>query len=93
VCHGTSKSAINLSINPHLSTLWAGKILGFIKAKQSTKTLQRQNLLSLFPHLFLKIFPIEHIPFTASWRYVTRERKDLLADYFVNMIFPLKKIM
>jgi hypothetical protein len=47
----------------------------------------------LLPHLLFKIFAIEDIPFTASWRYVTRKRKDLLADYVVNMILLLKKVM
>jgi hypothetical protein len=72
----------------------AGKILGFVKAKQSTRESSRgRDLLSLSPHLFFKIFAVEHIPFTASWRYVTRKRKDLLADYFVDRIFSLKKVM
>jgi len=47
----------------------------------------------LFPDLFFKIFAVENIPFSAARRYVTRKRKNLLADYFVKMIFVLKKVM
>jgi hypothetical protein len=47
----------------------------------------------LFPDLFFKIFAVENIPLSASGRYVTRKRKDLLADYFVKMILVLKKVM
>jgi hypothetical protein len=47
----------------------------------------------LFPDLFFKIFAVENIPFSAARRYVTRKRKDLLADYFVKVIFVLKKVM
>jgi hypothetical protein len=72
----------------------AGKILGFVKANNRPGRGSRgRDLLSLFPHLFFKIFAVENIPFAASWRYVTRKRKDLLADYFVDRIFSLKKVM
>jgi hypothetical protein len=69
-----------------------GKILG-AKAKQVIREVPGWALLSLFPCLLFKIFAIKHIPFTASWRYVPRQRKNLLADYVVNMIFFLKEII
>jgi hypothetical protein len=56
------------SVNP-----LAGKILAG-KASIDPASSER-NLLSLFPRLLFKIFAIEHIPFTASWRYVTRRER------------------
>jgi hypothetical protein len=47
----------------------------------------------LFPDLLFKIFTVKNIPLSTARRYVTRKRKDLLADYFVKVIFVLKKVM
>jgi hypothetical protein len=66
-----------------------GKILGFMVRD----SFLRGNLLSLSPHLFFKILAIEDIPFTATWRHVTRKRADLLTDYIVDMILLLEKIV
>ena len=86
------KSAINLSINTKVSSL-CRQDFQLVEANKRSRDLLRLNLPSLFPDLFFKIFAVENIPFTASGRHVPRKRKDLLADYFVKVIFVLEKVM
>jgi hypothetical protein len=83
------KSAINLSINPYLSSLWPAKFLNH----ESTRENPPGGLLSLLSRFFFEIFAVEDIPFTASWWDVTRKRHDLLAHYLVNVALLLKKIV
>lgn len=52
-----------------------------------------RELFSLFPQLFFEIFPIKNVPLTASWRYVTGKRSNLLTHDIVNMIFLVKKLV
>ena len=81
---------MNLSINFLMSRFFARKFLCRFKLVWQCI---RWILFALFSRLLLEIFAVQNIPFPAALRDRARQRRDLLPDDFVDMIFALKKVL
>jgi hypothetical protein len=87
-----SKSGVNLSINPHLSSLSRQKFSPY-GCDRAAFGVHRPGLFSLLSHFFFEIFAVQNIPFATSRWYLTREGHDLSADYLIDIVFSLKELV